>query len=101
MMIGPIYFQLSNDKPLFHLGMVSQHSLSSAWIFINLAALLFKLVVRQRSKSPEHGCFGFRIASTNEGYRSCVGKYPPTALRTHSIADAGVAHLKGSPATKP
>jgi len=51
-------------------------------IFINLAALLFKLAVSQRSKSPEHGCFGFRIASANEGYRSCVAKYLPTALRT-------------------
>jgi len=49
-------------------------------IFINLAARLFKLwVVSHRS---ERGCSGFRIANTNEGYRSRVAKYLPVALHT-------------------
>lgn len=46
------------------------------------AALTFKLrIVRHRSKSSKHGCSGFRIASTNECYRSCMAKYFPIALR--------------------
>jgi len=50
---------------------------------INLFSLMLKLwIIRHRSKSLEHGYPGFRIASTNEGYRSSVAKYLPITPRT-------------------